>query len=193
MFAVRDISLHGLGISMLEFGESLLFPMGYECTAELKLGSETLPVKVRVVRTSAWSVGLVFEGLTSEQNELIREFIDPLHIGRSLRLVDKRGAPEAFLHGMSTWYHGDSGTDVFLWNDTRGGLSRALFCLGSRFWEWDAANGVSTGDMERLEGEKMTLHRDATPSARTRDTVRKLLEHAEVMDYRLVSFLKDRL
>ena len=192
VFAVRDISTRGIGISLLEFGESLLFPVGYECKAELKLDLEPLLVKMRVTRTSAWSVGFQFEDLQAEQEAQIRSFVDPLHIGRSLQMVDKRGAPDAFLQGMSAWYHGDSGTDLFLWNDQRGGLSRSLLCLGRKFWEWDSLGGVSTGEVQRLEGDKVALHRDVTPDPKTRALVRKVLEHAEVLDYRLVSFLRDK-
>lgn len=191
VFAVRDISISGLGISLLEFGESLLFPEGYRCKAELKLDS-TFVVDLRVARVSAWSIGLAFDELKPEIQQKIKEFVDPLHIGSSLKLVDHRAAPEAFLQGMSSWYHGDSGTDIFFWKDARGGLNRALICLGKRFWEWNHADGVSTGDMERLEGDRVTLHRDMTPDPKTRLQVRKVLEHAEVLDYRLVSFLKDQ-
>lgn len=192
VFAVRDISMRGLGISLLEFSESLLFPVGSECEAELKLGADQLPVKMRVMRTSAWSVGFMFENLSPEHQEKIQSFVDPLHIGRSLKVVDRRGAPDAFLQGMSAWYHGDSATDLFLWNDQRGGLSRALFCLGKKFWEWEVGGRVSTGEVQREEGDRVILHRDATPDPKTREMVRKVLEHAEVLDYRLASFLKDK-
>lgn len=192
VFAVRDISSRGLGISLLEYGESLLFPEGYVCVAELKLEGEPLSVKVRVVRVSAWAVGLMFEELSAEQQERIDAFIDPLHIARSLKKVDQRGAPDAFLRGMSHWFHGDPATDLFLWNDSRGGLQRALFCSGRRYWEWDGAHGVSTGEMQRLEGDKVVMHKDVTPDPRTCLGFRKVLEHADVLDYRLVSFLRDK-
>lgn len=192
VFAVRDISSRGLGISLLEFSESLFFPEGYHCKAELRLDGAPLLVTVRVTRVNAWSVGFVFENLTPEQQERVDAFVDPLHIGTSLRLVDRKGAPDAFLQGMSAWYHGDSGSDFFFWNDQRGGLQKALLCLGRRFWEWHEANGVSTGEVQRLEGDKVALHKDATPDPKTRALVRKVLEHAEVLDYRLVSFLKDK-
>jgi hypothetical protein len=151
-----------------------------------------MPVKMRVTRTSAWSVGFVFAELSEEQQDKIQALIDPLHIGRSLKLVDRRGAPEAFLQGMTAWYHGDSASDLFIWNDPRGGLNRALFCLGRKFWEWDSAGSVSTGEVQREEGDKVTLSRDATPDPKTRDMVRKVLEHADVLDYRLASFLREK-
>ncbi|MGZ3707015.1 MAG: PilZ domain-containing protein, partial [Bdellovibrionota bacterium] len=166
IFAVRDISARGLGISLLEYGEALLFPEGYQCKAELKLDGDILRVKVRVTRVSAWTVGFVFEELTPEQQLLIDAFIDPLHVARSLKKVDQTGAPEAFLRGMSSWYHGDSGTDLFLWNGTRGGLSRALFCFGRKYWEWDEGLGVSTGEIQRMEGDKVVMHKEVTPDPR---------------------------
>jgi hypothetical protein len=192
VFAVRDISSRGLGISLLEFGESLLFPDGYHCKAELKLEGEPMLVTVKVARVSAWSVGFVFEELTPGQQEKINAFVDPLHIGGSLKLVDKRGAPNAFQQGMSAWYHGDSGADLFIWNDQRGGVSKVLFCLGHRFWEWQEGDGVSTGEVRLEEADKVSLHRDATPDPKTRASVRKVLEHADVLDYRLVSFLREK-
>lgn len=192
VFAVRDISSRGLGISLLEFGDSVLFPEGFQWKAELKLDGEALLLNVRVTRVSAWSVGFTFEDLSADQQALIDSFVDPLHIGSSLRLVDKKGAPEAFQQGMTAWYHGDSGTDFYFWNDQRGGLHKALLCMGHRYWEWQEENGVATGDVRLEEGDKVTLHKDATPDPRTRAMVRKVLEHAEVLDYRLVSFLREK-
>lgn len=192
VFAVRDVSVRGLGISLLEYGEALLFPQGYRCHAELKLDGETLQVKVRVTRVSAWTVGFVFEELSPEQQKQLDAFIDPLHVARSLRKVDQTGAPEAFLHGMSSWFHGDSGTDIFLWSGQRGGVSRALFCFGRKYWEWDECLGVATGEIQRLEGDKVVLHKDVTPDPRTCLSVRKVLEHTDVLDYRLVTFLREK-
>jgi hypothetical protein len=192
IFAVRDISSRGLGISLLEYGEALLFPEGYRCEAELKLDGEVLRVKVRVVRVNAWSVGFVFEDLDSTQRGQIEAFLDPMHLAGSLKRVDQSGAPEAFLRGMSSWYHGDSGTDLFFWNEARGGVSRALFCFGRKYWEWDASLGVATGEIQRMEGEKVVMHREVTPDPRTCLLVRKVLEHAHILDYRLVTFLKEK-
>lgn len=193
IFAVRDISLRGLGISLLEFGDSLYFPVDYRCQAELNLDDgPPMLVHVRVKRVNAWSVGFMFEDTDPAQEARIRAFVDPLHIGATLKLVDPRGAPEAFGAGLTAWYHGDSATDLFLWNDPRGGVRRALFCNGDRYWEWDESAGPATGEIERREGDQVALRKDATPEPRMRGLVRKVLEHAEVLDYRLVSFLKER-
>lgn len=194
IFAVRDISLNGIGVSLLEYGESVLFPPGFSCAAELKLGDDSpFKITLRVARTSAWSVGFTYDGLNPPQQDRIRALIDPLQIATTLRLVDARVAPEAFGAGISAWYHGDPGTDLYLWNGRRSDLSRVLFCHGESFWEWRDTDGVTTGRIEQLEGEKVLLHRDATPDPKVRRLARKVLEHADVLDYRLVSFLKDRI
>jgi hypothetical protein len=192
VFAVRDISSKGLGISLLEYGESLLFPEGYRCKAELKLEDDPFQVQVRVMHVTAWTVGFVFEELGAEERRKVESFLDPLHVARSLRKVDQSGAPEAFLRGISSWFHGDSGTDLFLWNGAEGGISRTLFCFGRKYWEWDETLGVSTGEIQRLEGEKVVMQKDVTPDPRTCIMVRKVLEHTEVLDYRLVTFLKEK-
>ena len=167
--------------------------MDYWCKAELKIDqSEPIQVTVRVVRVNAWSVGFQFESLPEDYMAKIRDFVNPIHIGSSLRLVSDKVAPEAFLQGMSAWYHGASGSDLFLWGDKRGGISRALFSLGKNFWEWTDSSGVATGEMERLEGDKVVMHKDATPDPKIRTVVRKVLEHTTVLDYRLVSFLKEK-
>jgi hypothetical protein len=127
-----------------------------------------------------------------DADERIDAYINPLHVAHSLKKVDPTGAPDAFLRGLQNWYHGDSGVDLFFWGGSRGGVSRALFCFGRNFWEWDDSEGVATGEIQWLEGDNVVLCKDATPDPRMRDKVRKLLEHAEVLDYRLVSFLKEK-
>jgi hypothetical protein len=192
VFAVRDLSLKGLGISLLEFGDSLFFVEGEIYQAELRLESAPNSVRLRCSRLSAWSVGFEFADLTDELRGRIQELISPLHIGSSLKKVDRTGAPEAFLQGMTAWYHGDSGSDLFFWGSSRGGVDRALFCLGQKFWEWREESGISTGEMRRQEGETVALHRDTTPDPKTREFVRKVLEHADALDYRLVTFLREK-
>jgi hypothetical protein len=192
IFAVRDLSLKGLGISLLEFGDSLFFAEGDTFDAELRLSNAVFQVKVRCTRLSAWSVGFEFYEASEDLQSTVRDLINPMHIGSSLKKVEKSGAPEAFLQGMTAWYHGDSGSDLFFWGGARGGVDRALFCFGQKFWEWREDQGISTGEMKRQEGETVVLNRDHTPDPRTREFVRKMLEHADALDYRLVTFLREK-
>ncbi len=74
-------------------------------------------------------------------------------------------SPEAFAEGISGWYHGESATDLYFWHDVRGGVSRALLCMGEHFWEWSDSQKIRTGRFERLQGDKVEFHYDPAPAA----------------------------
>jgi hypothetical protein len=106
--------------------------------------------------------------------------------------VENKAAPELLGEEISRWYHGDMGTDIFFWNDARGGVERALFCLGDEFWEWTENSYPKTGRLERAEKEQAKFHYHATPAKRLQERVRLILEHVDVLDYRLVNFLNEQ-
>ena len=191
IFAVRDLSLGGLSISLLEHGESLLFVPNEMYKAELKINEKPILLELSVVRISAWAVGFAIENLAEADREHFVEFLDPIQIGRSLRSVDSKVAPELVGEGISRWYHGDIGTDIFFWNDARGGVERALFCLGDEFWEWTQNEAPRTGTLERLEKEQAKFHYHGMPEMRLKQRVSMILANADVLDYRLVNFLKE--
>jgi hypothetical protein len=193
VFAVRDISRNGIGIGLLEFTDSLLFPKDYRCEGELKLPDGVINLSLRVTRVNGWSVGFVFESADSAFEERIASFLDPIMVARSLRLMDQASAPEAFLRGLSVWYHGEPEMDLYLWESGGVGPQRALFCFGERFWEWREEQGAATGLLERRGPDRLALMRDMTPNPKFLVFVRKVLEEADVLDYRLVSFLKERI
>lgn len=192
VFALRDLSLRGLGISLLEVGEALLFPVGFQCSCELHIGAEILMLPLRVARMSAWSIGFTFVGLTRAQEDKIRNFIDPMRIGATLRKIDDRVAPEAFLQGLNAWYHGDSATDLFIWNDPRGGIQRALMSVGSKFWEWNRDTQIRTGAIEYIDDNRVLMRGDPNPDILLQHFVHKVFDHAEAVDFRLLSFLKEK-
>ena len=193
VFALRDISLKGIGINFLEHNEVLFFPLGYHCKAELKLDDHSFLVDLKVARSSAWAAGFTFENLAHDLETKIIAIIDPLRIARSLRPVDPKAKPEGFFQGISSWYHGDSSTDLYFWHDTRGGLERALLLLGEDFWEWSLQEGIRTGRLERLQGDNAELRYDQSRQNRLHYKAQKILEHAESLDYRLVNFLQQQI
>lgn len=196
VFAVRDISINGIGIGLLEIGEALLFPVHSFCRAELKIAGIIVTVRLKVARIGAWSIGFVFVDLPEDIKNLISTFIHPLRIGKSMKAVAVNLAPAAFAAGISNWYHGESATDLYFWSNARGGVERVLLCMGQKFWEWDdrADNGakVRTGTLDFLETDKVDLHFDKSISQDIQGLAIKVLEHTEVLDYRLVNFLKDQ-
>ena len=191
--AIRDLSASGLGISLLEHGEALLFPLGQEYLAELKLDNETFHVPLVVRRVSAWSIGFEFLGADQVLKDKITRFLNPMVIGKSLKKVSLQLNPDVADYGLSSWYHGSAGTDLYFWSDARGGIERVVLCFGDHFWEWSLENKLRTGSFEREGGNRARFAFDENPSGEMVQLAAKVLEHAEVLDYRLVSFLKDQI
>lgn len=192
VFSVRDLSAHGLGIGLAESSEGQYFTVGATIRCELKLGKEALPLRVIVRRIGPWSVGCEFADATSELSSRIESVLNPLRIAKSLQAVKLDAGPEAFAAGISAWYHGDSATDLYLWHDVRGGVSRVLLCMNGRFWEWADRQRSRTGSFERKSPEKAEFTYDSSPDPVMRSLAAKVLEHQEVLDYRLVNFLKEQ-
>lgn len=196
IFAVRDISASGIGIGLLELGEALLFPVGSFCRAELKFGASLLSVRLKVARINAWSIGFVYVDLPKEIEEAITAFIQPLRVARSMKKVDVTKISSSFAAGISTWYHGDSATDLYFWTNARGGVEKLLLCMGKNFWEWSetprVAENIRTGTFDFLEGDRAEFHYHPRASGEIMEMAIKILEHIEGMDYRLVNFLKDQ-
>lgn len=193
VFGVRDISLKGLGITLLDHGEVLLFPVGFHCEAELKFGAEPLRVNLQVARTSAWAVGFTFEELSSAAAAAIERSIQPIRVGKSLRGVPSALAEQASSRGISAWYHGDGNTNLYLWFDRRGGIERAMLCLGDHVWDWSQEHGVRTGTLEQMEGLDMKVNYDHAMSRSTALVARGVFENADVLDFRLTKFLLEQL
>ena len=192
IFAIRDLSNKGIAISLLEPGESLYFREGEICSSEIRLGEESFPAALRVARVSAWSVGFTFEELAEANIQIIHSFLNPMHIGSSLRKVDLSASPDSSFQNISSWYHGAASSDLYFWTNHRAGIERALLLLGKTYWEWSENDGVQTGIVDNQDTQRTTLQRDHTPNPRVCGLVRKVLEHAEVLDYRLVCFLKEK-
>lgn len=193
VFGVRDISTKGIGITLLDHGEVLLFPVGFECEAELKFAGKPTRVHLRVARISAWAIGFTFENLDKEARSAIELCVEPIRLGKSLQSVPTALLAQAANRGVSAWYHGDGNTNLYLWFDRRGGIERAMLCLGDRVWDWSDANASRTGTLEQLEGLDMKVHYDASLSQETVRVASSVLEHADVLDFRLIKFLREQL
>lgn len=193
VFGLRDLSLKGVGIGLVEGSEAQLFTLGEVLRVELRLGKKTLPLRLLVKRISPWSIGCEFADPDTELSEQISAMLDPLRIAKSLQKVDTNLSPDAFAAGISAWYHGDSATDLYLWHDARGGVARVVLCLNGCFWEWLDRQRPRTGRYERKAGDQVEFSYDSITNEATRALAAKVLEHQEVLDYRLVSFLRDQM
>jgi hypothetical protein len=193
IFGVRDISTKGLGITLLDHGEALLFPVGFTCDAELKLSGDPFRVKLTVKRISAWAVGFIFENLPDTAEKAIQKSIEPIRVGKSLKEVPPALASQAVSRGISAWYHGDNSTNLYLWFDKRGGIERALLSVGDRVWDWTGEHGARTGILEQMEGLDMKIKHDVTVNPDAVRLATGVLENADVLDFRLTKFLREQL
>lgn len=193
-FALRDLSLTGVAVGLLEHGEMLLFPEDSICLADLKLGEmPPFTVELEVVRRNAYSVAFRFLNIDEKTLQQLKSFLDPLLYGKSLRPVDIALTPKALAEGITKWFHGKNSTDLYLWQDERGGATKILLCLGEHFLEWRDGEGVRTGGFERTEAEEAVFTYDREINNEVLQTARKVLENAEVLDYRLVEFIQREL
>ncbi len=196
VFAIRDISANGIGIGLLEVGEALLFPVGSFCRVEIKLAGELISMRLKVARINAWSIGFVFGDLAEEAKEKILRFIHPLRVAKSMKPVNVNEIASSFASGVSTWFHGESATDLYFWRNARGGVEKVLLCMGKNFWQWDemapAGEKLRTGTIDFLGNDRAELSYHPRASEEIVDSAIKILEHIEGMDYRLVNFLKDQ-
>ncbi len=193
VFGIRDISTKGIGITLLEHGEALLFPVGFEYNLELKLGGEPFRARAKVVRASAWAAGFVFENLDDRSKTRIERCIEPIRVAKSLKPVPQGLLHQSRTQGVSAWYHGDGASDLYLWFDKRGGLEKALLAVGERVWEWQNGQGVATGSLEPMEDQALRVVYDAKRDADMLQLASDVLENAEVLDFRLQKFLKEQL
>lgn len=193
-FAIRDLSITGVSIGLLEHSEMLLFPEESVCQADLKLGdNEAFTVEVEVMRRNAYTVGFRFRNIDQKSLDILEGFISPICIGKSFRKVELSETSKAVAESMSQWFHGSGSTDLYLWQDERGGVNKLLLCLGERFLQWGDELGIVTGRFERTEDDECKFDYDADPDAGIVATARKVLENAEILDYRLVEYLKKQI
>ncbi len=193
IFALRDISLSGMGIDLLEHGDVLLFPQAKNCDAELHFQGEWFKVELTVARNGAASVGFSFVNPSEELRQRVETFLDPIRIGQSLKQISMENAPEAFGEGITRWYHGESNADLYLCENVEEIPHRVLLTWNGLFLEWTSNDGLRTGELEHEQGSKVLLHYTEQPKHATIYQGRKILENAPVLDYRLVDLMRRHL
>jgi hypothetical protein len=166
IYSVVDLSNHGMGLRILDRADFLLFPVATVIEGTLNLAGDKHPLKARVRRLGAETIGCEFEGNTPELQGIVDAFLSPQRLGAELKPIPSS-------ESGTLWYHGNSGTDLLFRRGTDGQYHRmTLYMLGS-FVQWSAEDGLSTGRVRpsdqvseprgvmRLE----TLWLDADPQA----------------------------
>lgn len=141
VFSVVDLSTEGMGLRVLDRTDFLLFPVAMRIEGTLKLKGSKYPVKARVARLGIDLVGCEFLELAPEAQSAIGRFLDPEVLGREIKPIPAGD-------GGTLWYHGPSGTDLYLVRGMDGQYRRmTIYVLGS-FVQWDVELGLATGSTE---------------------------------------------
>jgi hypothetical protein len=68
-----------------------------------------------------------------------------------------------------------------------------LLCSNGVFWEWKDRERSRTGTFERKTDDQVVFSYDNIKNPITQHLATKVLEHQEVLDYRLVNFLREQM
>ena len=189
IFVLRDVSLSGMGIDILEHSDILLFPEKKIFQGKLHLQGDWFQVELKVERNGVASVGFSFQDPSDELRKRIEDFLDPILIGKSIKQISMENAPEAFGEGITSWYHGESNSDLYLCENAEGQPFRVLMTGNGLFLEWVNSEDLRTGELEHEQGSKVLLHYDANARHSTTYQGRKILENTPILDYRLVDLI----
>ena len=138
IFAVADLGTEGMALRVLDREDLRHFPIAAHIEGVLNLHREKHPVKAFIVHIKADLVGCRFEALVDGTRAALQRFLDPAVLGHDLKPI-----PSSDL--ATLWYHGPSGTDLFLWRGVDGQYRKLALCVLGSFVQWDVGAGISTG------------------------------------------------
>jgi len=150
VFGVADLSQTGMALRLLQQEDRLLFPVGMRFSGVLNLNRMKHSVSGVVKNLRGDHVGCQFESLSDELSQELRQWLDPVSLGDSLRPMPSSSTLD------SIWYNGRSGTELIVWPEARvhtgahfDELKRVWIVLwGQEFVDWDRAAGVRTGTLK---------------------------------------------
>ena len=138
LFSVVDVSLHGMGLWLMEQDDLAHFAVGLEIEGILNLKREKYPIQCRVRNLRSDRVGCEFLNLSDDVSAALVALLDPVLLGAELKPI-----PSTEMHTL--WYHGPSGTDLLLRRAPDGSFqSFIVYALGN-FVQWDSEMGIKTG------------------------------------------------
>ena len=140
VFSVSDLSPGGMAIRVIDENDLILLAVGSEVAGVLNLRREKMPVRGRVRHLVGDRVGIAFEKLEKSTEETLSKFLDPRILGADLRPMPTSEA----VAGL--WFHGSSGTDLWLERSVDGGVRQFLLLMLGCFVRWKAVSGVSSSE-----------------------------------------------
>ncbi len=171
-----------MALRVLEENDLLAFPVGAHVEGIVNLNREKYPVQARVRHVGPELVGFEFENLTESVSSALNRFLDPSVLGTELKPIPS--------NENSLWYHGPSGTDVYLWRGVDGSYKRIAIVVLASFIQWDETSGISTGQIESsfepsevrgvVRFETLLLKPDAAIDSRKLAIAKTLLQSSQL-------------
>jgi len=150
IYSVSNFSWEGMAFRLLDETDSFLFPVGREIQGILKMEDHKLQVTAKVTHVDSQQVGAMFKALDEKVSNVIREYLDPRHLGKLLKSM-----PTPNAEGL--WLHGPSETEVLLRMRSDGSWGKMTITLLGQLIQWDNETGLQTGKLDPA-GKKVTDH-----------------------------------
>jgi hypothetical protein len=174
MLLVKDLSLRGFHSQVPQRALKRL-AIGDIYEARSRHREITFELEIKVAWQREDHVGFEFVGLDDNARLVIKRLIRPLEIAASMSLIDadfiKASSPS------KTWYHGDDGSDLFIWHDERGFVCGWQFIADDKYLEWREGKGLESGALMTENSSESGLLDSHEQVLKADDTINKTFLH----------------
>jgi hypothetical protein len=152
IFSVTDLSPGGMALRVIDPNDLILLTVGSHLEGTLNLRREKIPVAGQVRHVLGERVGIAFEGLSSETIRRLSQLLDPRILGADLRPMPSGESlgPLKSSGASGLWFHGSSGTDLWLERGADGSVRRFLFLILGGYVRWELA-ATADGSVEESD------------------------------------------
>lgn len=139
IFSVDDLSIEGMGLSLIEREDLILFPPGRVVSGDLHIGDEKVHVDLHIKTIHGKTVGCRFQELSDLAKRSLEVFLDPNRLGKLLKSMP------AHQEERVIWYHGPGTTDLIIWKGPDRISRRFVLYVYGSFVQWDREEGLISG------------------------------------------------
>jgi hypothetical protein len=137
-FSVKDVSMGGLAIRLVDREDLAFFPVASEHQGLLKIEGLKLPCRFQVRYLRGTMIGAEWINLDPLLKEHLEKISLPKVLGSNLKAYDFQDAPNTI------WYHNPIGVDLLLYlNDSK--INRWTLFVHQDFLSWDDGSVVKSG------------------------------------------------
>jgi hypothetical protein len=141
---VKEISAKGFSTDVSERTVQRL-TVGDVYAARVRYLGETYDLDAKVSWKSGQQIGFEIIKAGRETMQFLRRLLLPIEIASSLQEVNS-----SFMinnNENKNWFHGDMGTDLYLWKDDEEQLIAWQLVHNNKFIEWQSSSGLRSGSI----------------------------------------------